>query len=53
MAQNLRRKVHRQDHYQCDLQIMDIKNRFFDPERFKSWVYAVSGCSISMGDVEL
>ena len=33
--------------WQCNDQIMEIKNRFNNPEQFKNWVRAVSGGSVS------
>lgn len=40
------------EYWQCDEQINDIKNRFDDPEKFKNWVRAVSGGSVTNASLE-
>jgi len=36
-----------EESWQCKEQILEIKNRFINPEKFKNWVRGVSGGSIS------
>jgi|APSaa5957512493_1039668.scaffolds.fasta_scaffold14564_3 hypothetical protein len=52
-ASNLYMDSGRNDWQLCEAQIAGINNRFNEPERFKDFVVAVSGNSISRQDVIL
>ena len=51
-ASKLYKEFESGEYWQCDEQIKDIKNRYDDPELFKKWVYAVSGCSITNASLD-
>ena len=51
-SSDLYKKSGNGEYWQCDEQINDIKNRFDDPEKFKNWVRAVSGGSVTNASLE-
>ena len=53
IASRLFRSTGRSDWMVCESQITGIKNRFNEPERFKDFVVAVSGNSISRKEINL
>jgi len=50
-ASVLYKSIGNPEYYQCDDQMQKIVNRFENPEKFTSWVYAVSGGSIQRENV--
>ena len=53
LASSLFQKFGRNNWMQCEAQVEGIKNRFNEPDRFKDFVVAVSGNSISRKNIIL